>query len=255
MRIVSYNILDGGEGRADPLGEVIEAQRADVVGLVEADDETVVRRIANRLGMDWIWAAGNTHALAILSRHPIVQTINHAPIRPELSRGLLQAWVQVGEAEVEMALTHLHPYASEADEDRRQEEMEVILSLLGSGNIPGAQVLMGDFNSNSPIQQIDPQKCKPDIRKAWEANGGLLPRRVIQSVLDQGFVDSLEVCDPISARSAGTFSTQFPGRRVDYIFLRGIERHRIRSAWIEQDRLAKYAGDHFPIGVEIIGIP
>jgi endonuclease/exonuclease/phosphatase family metal-dependent hydrolase len=27
--------------------------------------------------------------------------------------------------------------------------------------------------------------------------------------------------------------------------------NRIKSAWIEQDRLAKYASDHFPVGVEI----
>ena len=38
MRIVRYNILDGGEGRADPLAEVIEAQRPDLVALVEATD-------------------------------------------------------------------------------------------------------------------------------------------------------------------------------------------------------------------------
>ena len=38
MRIVSYNILDGGVGRADPIAEVLLAQRPDVVGLVEADE-------------------------------------------------------------------------------------------------------------------------------------------------------------------------------------------------------------------------
>ena len=31
MRVVSYNILDGGEGRADPLAEVLIARRPDVV--------------------------------------------------------------------------------------------------------------------------------------------------------------------------------------------------------------------------------
>ncbi|MCC6423199.1 MAG: endonuclease/exonuclease/phosphatase family protein [Phycisphaerales bacterium] len=252
MRIVSYNILDGGLGRADPLAEVIEAQRPDLVGLVEADDEAVVRRIAHRLGMDWVWAAGNMHALAILSRHPIVETINHAPNQPKLSRGLLQVGVRVGQTPVEIVLTHLHPYATEADEDRRQEELDLIFSLID--NRPAVQVLMGDFNSNSPIQQIDPSLCKPSTRNAWDANGGLLPRRVIQSILDHGFIDSLEAFDLASAQSAGTFSTQFPGQRVDYIFLRGIERHTIQSAWIEQDRLAKYAGDHFPVGVEIIGL-
>ena len=51
MRLVTYNILDGGLGRADPLGEVIAAQRADLVTLIEADREDYVRRIARRAGL------------------------------------------------------------------------------------------------------------------------------------------------------------------------------------------------------------
>ena len=35
MRLVSYNILDGGTGRADKLADVIAAQRADLVALIE----------------------------------------------------------------------------------------------------------------------------------------------------------------------------------------------------------------------------
>ena len=46
MRIVSYNIYNGGEGRADPLAEVIEAQRPDVVALLEADDPATLQHIA-----------------------------------------------------------------------------------------------------------------------------------------------------------------------------------------------------------------
>src|SRR5918992_885674 len=71
MRIVSYNILDGGEGRADPLAEVIEAQRPDVVALVEAEDLTVVARIARRLKMDFVHAPGNSHASVLMSCYPI----------------------------------------------------------------------------------------------------------------------------------------------------------------------------------------
>ena len=36
-----------------------------------------------------------------------------------------------------------------------------------------------------------------------------------------------------------------------YIFTHGIDRSRLKDAWIEYDRLAKYASDHFPIGAEI----
>ena len=41
------------------------------------------------------------------------------------------------------------------------------------------------------------------------------------------------------------------GQRVDYIFAHGIDPNRIRDAWAEHDRLARYASDHFPIGAEI----
>src|SRR5437763_7307822 len=68
VRIFSYNILDGGEGRADPRAEVIEAQRADAVALIEADNADVLDRISKRLKMDVIVAAGKRHAVALLSR-------------------------------------------------------------------------------------------------------------------------------------------------------------------------------------------
>src|SRR3954454_8953060 len=94
MRIVSYNILTGGEGRADPLAEVLIAQRADVIGLVEAEDPAVLERIARRLDMDYVQAMGNeSGASALLSRFPIRDSINHAPLRPGLSKSLLQASV------------------------------------------------------------------------------------------------------------------------------------------------------------------
>jgi endonuclease/exonuclease/phosphatase family metal-dependent hydrolase len=79
----------------------------------------------------------------------------------------------------------------------------------------------------------------------------MLPRRIVQAILDAGYFDTLQVVHPDEAGGIGTFTTQFPGQRVDYIFSHGIDRARIKAAWVEQDRLAKYASDHFPIGAEI----
>src|SRR5690348_13709702 len=94
MRIVSYNIMTGGEGRADPLCEVLLAQNADVVALVEAEDPTVLERIARRMDMDYVQAMGNeSGASALLSRFPIRDSINYAPLRPGLSKSFLQASV------------------------------------------------------------------------------------------------------------------------------------------------------------------
>ncbi len=257
MRIFSYNILTGGEGRADPLAEVILAQNADVVALIEADDLAVLDRMARRLKMDFVHAVGNKppRAVALLSRFPIRDSVNHAPLHSgALSNCFLQASiVDPGGQTWNFGTVHLHARAGEADEKTREAELKVILNTfapLRSSNTP--HILLGDFNSNSPVQKIDLEKCKPSTREQAAANGGTIPRRVVQSLLDRGYVDTLHALHPDQAAAQGTFTTQFPGQRVDYIFAHSIASSRLKSAWIETDRLATYASDHYPVGVEII---
>lgn len=253
MRIVSYNILDGGVGRADPLAEVIEAQRPDVVAVVEASDFTVVERIANRLRFDFIQGGGKKQASALLTRYTIRETINHGLLRPEISKSLLEATV-VDEKGVEwvFGVVHLHAHAAEKDEQQREREIAAMLEVFAPrrrANQP--HIICGDFNANSPIQKIDIEKCKQSTQKEWKANGGYIPRRVIETMLSNAYVDTLHAALGDYATTGGTFSTQHPGQRVDYIFTHGVDRSRIKTAWIEYDRLAKYASDHFPIGAEI----
>jgi endonuclease/exonuclease/phosphatase family metal-dependent hydrolase len=253
VRLVSYNILNGGEGRADPLAEVILAQCPDIVALVEADSADVLDRIASRLKMDCFHARGRTTAAAVLSRWPIVEAVNHAALRPEISKSFVEAKVREPSGrEWNFGVVHLHARATDADERIREGEIEVVLDVFAGRRRRGtAHVLAGDFNADAPEQLIDPAQCKPATRKAWEHNGGNLPRRVVSKMLAEGYVDTLLEIEPKKARTIGSFTTQYPGQRVDYIFGFGIDRARIRSAWIERDRLAKYASDHFPIGVEI----
>lgn len=253
MRIVSYNILDGGEGRADPLAETIEAQRPDIVVLVEADNLDVIERIGRRLHMDYIHGQGpSTHAAAILSRWSIVESINHAVLRRQ-PQSLLEATVRQPDGrEWTVGALHLRPYAREEDERQRETELATVLDAFARHRKASRpHLLAGDFNSNSPIQQIDPALVKPSTREAWLANGNQIPRRVVQRLLDAGYIDTLAAVHPDHARTLGTFSTQHPGQRVDYIFAWGFPPTSIQRAWIEHDRLAKYASDHYPIGAEV----
>jgi len=252
MRMISYNILDGGLGRADPLAEVIEAQRADVVALIEADDADVVARIANRLDMDSVRGERRSHAVCLLSRWAIVESINHSVLR-DRPPNLLEATVrEPGGREWTLGLVHLHPRAFEADEAERERELSVLLEVFEPRRRAGqAHLLVGDFNANSPVQKIDPRKVKAKTRDAWEQNGRQIPRRVIRKMLDAGYLDSYHAVHPKLAASTGSFTTQQPGQRVDYIFTYGVDRRALSNAWIEQDRLAKYASDHFPIGLEL----
>jgi len=251
VKIVSYNILNGGEGRADPLAEVILARSPDVVCLVEADHPAVLERIALRLKMECVLATAARHGVALLSRWPIVQSVDHAVLRKDFSGSLLEAVVaEPGGSEWPIGVVHLSARATEAAEQKREAEIEIVLDAFAvHRKAERPHVLAGDFNSNAPSQRIDPAKCKAATRSAWEENGGGVPRRVVQRILDSGYVDSLDAFSAHQAMSAASFTTNEPGQRVDYIFT--FHTNPPRNAWIEQDRLAKYASDHFPIGVEI----
>ena len=256
MRLVSYNILDGGGERGDAIAGVLEAQRPDIVALVEADDPGVLDRIAARLGMDKVRGEGNKpgSAAAILSRWPIRESINHAALRPVISKSFLEATILgPGGAEWTVAAVHLHARATEEDERKREEEIAQVLAVFHSRREAGRPHLVaGDFNANSPIQQIDPVRCKPSTREAWEKNGGQLPRRVVRRMLDAGYADSLHAVRGGQAERTYSFTTQYPGQRVDYIFTFGAPRDTLRDAWVEQGEAASKASDHFPVGVEIV---
>ena len=254
MRLLTYNILNGGTGRADPLAEVILAQRADVVALVEADDPAVVERIARRLEMDYVVGQGQLDASALLSRWPIRRTVNHAALSPALTRSFVEAAVQSPSGqEWPIGVLHLQSGATNAAEDGRLHELAIALDRFKDHRLANRpHLICGDLNANAPYQHIDPARCKAKTRKAWAANGGNLPRRVVEAMLGVGYRDTYHVLHGQEQQPlVGSFTTQHPGQRVDYIFSFAVAAHRVRDAWVEQDRLAKYASDHFPVGVEI----
>jgi endonuclease/exonuclease/phosphatase family metal-dependent hydrolase len=251
MRLLSYNILDGGEGRADPLAEIIEAQKADLVALIEADNQAVTERIAKRLAMDFVTGEGKGHSVALLSRFPIVQSINYSALNPGLSRCCMESTViDPNGDEWPIGLIHLPAGATDPEESVRLRHIQTMLGFFEKHRQAGTpHLLCGDFNSNAPYHNINPARCRKKTQAAWAANGNNLPRRVVQSIMDAGYVDTFT--HEAGADLIGTLDTHHPGQKVDYIFAFGLPADGVKSAWVEQDRLAKYASDHYPVGAEI----
>ncbi|MDB5327333.1 MAG: hypothetical protein JWM57_2902 [Phycisphaerales bacterium] len=250
MRIVSYNILNGGVGRADPIGEILEAQHADVIVLIEADDNWIIDRIARRLKMDAIIGAGEKHSVAVLSRFPIGQTVNHAAVDPRGPRSWLEARIELPRAEpLTIMAMHLTARAAIEHERQRLTELERVLAATRRQREANTRhVLVGDFNANAPKQRIDIDRCKAATQKAFAENGDLIPRDAVGLLLQHGYIDSLAAARGDAAFDAVTFTTHQPGQRVDYVFTYGMTPS---DAWIEQDRLATYASDHYPIGADL----
>ncbi len=258
MRIVAYNILEGGVGRADPLAEVVLSLRPDVVCLVEARDEETLARIVRRMSArkeaaDVVHAMAGQHGAAIISRWPIIESINHGPLHPELTKSLVEVTVrdpQSGRNWV-IGAVHLHAHALESDEQIRERELTTLLRLFDRHRAAGRpHLLCGDFNANSPNQRIEISKAKLATRDEARQNGGTIPRRVVSQLAEAGYIDTFAAKDAVRASSIGSFSTQYPEQRVDYIFSWGMQAPELIDAGIERDRLATYASDHYPVYAE-----
>ena len=247
MRIVSYNIYEGGVGRADPIAEVLLAQRPDVVGLVEADDAEVLDRIAWRLGFDCVAAQGKDgRTAALLTRGRIVESVNHVAVSGDADaapRSFLEAVVEVDGASLPLGVVHLTARAGEENESAREREIGFALDKFAARRDAGEpHVLMGDFNATSPAQTLVRDRLPGKVLPHFDAHGDL-PRRAISKLLAAGYADAL-AGDP----SAASFTTRQPGLRYDYVFGFAV---RLGTAWVERDRLATYASDHFPVGAEV----
>lgn len=96
LRLVSYNIMTGGEGRADPIAEVLLGQRADIIGLHECENAEVLSRIGRRLDMQFVVAASVSGSVALFSRFPIVASLNVA-LLTRSSMPILDAVVKVSD--------------------------------------------------------------------------------------------------------------------------------------------------------------
>lgn len=256
MKLLTYNILEGGTGRIDPLAEVIRQSGAEVAVLQETTDEALFHKLADRLEMDRL-LAGNPRnkegAVGLLSRLPIREAVNHAPLDARITRAAFHAIV--GETtdgvKVDWPIVGLHLHARERNEDERVRLSE-LPAILEIGNLfrGRAHILAGDFNTSHPLQLIDVDKLRKSARERIRGQGDQLPREVIREVLGAGYVDAHALHH--AAEKFGTsFTTSHPAMRVDFVFVSPELSGQVVSCEIFKPELARYASDHYPVLAEI----
>ena len=158
-RILSYNILAGGNRRVDQLTKIISSAQPDIVGLVEANNPRIVEEIAQRLGMQYRMSGSCTQAHnwqnALLSRLPIIETHvhNHSDI---LTKPFLEACIEEEDGrKLTVFITHLESafYQSRGGDGQRQHEVQEILRIMASKR-GTPHLLMGDFNAIAPGDRL-----------------------------------------------------------------------------------------------------
>lgn len=159
VRVISYNILVGGRRRAEQLVGMLATRQPDIVGLVEAIDEQVVKSLAERLGMEYrLSGRGQSRQrlqAAVLSRLPIRSTQGYTT---EIIKRQPLLEVQVEEPDgslLTVFIIHLTPEFSRgwrANRKRRREVQEALRLMLPRRGTP--HLLMGDFNSIAPGDRV-----------------------------------------------------------------------------------------------------
>jgi len=224
LRLVTWNIWNGGEGRLEAIERVLRQQRADVIALQEANDREAVERLGASLEMQVVYGQANSeYAVAWLSRLPVAGTKNHR--LPVLEKTLLE--VEVGGKR--LFATHLSAGRTLAHEPRRIAEAEGILAEIRAG----ADVLVGDFNAVHPRDEVGAPPPDEELEH--------VSRRPIELLLEAGFVDSYRELHPVDG--GWTYVAWQPWARLDYVLTRELPRS---CAVVESD-----ASDHFALVADL----
>lgn len=237
MKILSYNIQEGGAGRLRALAAIIRRQRPDAVALLEANSRANAELLAARLGMALAFGGGNCAAhIAWLSRAPIVSATNHR--HPALAKTLLEVTLAWGDTPLHLFAAHL---ASRHEPPEPIAEIPVILDLMAA-RAGRPHLLVGDFNALRPDDPVGTPP--PGVVPRGEAVAGV-PRPTLGRLLGAGYVDCYRVRHP---RAAGyTYPAAAPWLRLDYAFADPTLAARLTGCDRVAGAMAARASDHLPL--------
>jgi len=241
LRVMTYNILEGGGERMPYIRDVIRGQSPDIVAIQEANDGDLIAALARDLEMRLIYGEANSaYSIAWLTTLPIHRSQNHR--LPELRKTLLELEVEwEGQS---LRLYNLHLAATPEAEDQRLKEIQAVLRVMGpAGGEP--RLFVGDFNSISPNDRYMSDIQFPEEDVAFAERAYAQPRLVIPTVLDAGYVDVDRALNPEGA--GYTTRTPTPVVRIDYIFASPALAARAVSCGRIEGSLPVYASDHLPV--------
>jgi exodeoxyribonuclease-3 len=243
LRLLTYNIRNGGAGRVDSLARVISSCAPDVVVLQEATRPDVVAAVSERAGMaEWRAEAGQS--LGCMSRLPLAHVAWH---RPRFSR---HAFIDVVPAVDGVRIFGVHLSAIHAawTERRRRFELTALLRDI-ERHRHGFHVLAGDFNTLAPNELLDVRRLPPRYRPFVWLSGGRIRWRTIQTVLDAGYVDVYRRHHLLAP--GHTLPTWDPHVRLDYVFVPAAFAAATTSCDVVKHPDATAASDHFPVVADL----
>ena len=253
VRLLTYNIREGGTGRAAEIAEVIMAANPDVVALQEAREPAVVERIAQLAGFR-AWGSQRSHSTGFLSRVPVRE---HAWRHPPRTRHAMLE-VRLGDGLPRVFVMHLRAWFSNWSERQRVRELRGLLDgirdeLRRERDEDAFHLIAGDFNALAPAEPFDSSPMPRWIRGMVWLSGRDIARSTIEMMRSDGYVDAWRTVHAHLTNEPGyTFPVWHPHVRLDYVFTPAAYASRIRSCEVRRGSdVARRASDHFPLLVDL----
>jgi exodeoxyribonuclease-3 len=253
VRLLTYNIREGGVGRAEEIAEVIRAAAPDVVALQEARDPSVVERIAKLADFPF-WGSRRSHSTGFLSDVPVLGYGWRHP--PRTRHALLE--VSLADGLPRLFVLHLRAWFSKWSEQRRARELRGLLDgiqeqLIREHHAFAFHLLAGDFNALAPGEMFDPSPMPAWIRGMIWLSGRDIARSTIEMMQADGYVDAWRAVHADHRDEPGyTFPVWNPHVRLDYVFTPANYASRLKACEVRRTPDGvRTASDHFPLLVEI----
>ena len=244
LKLLSYNIRFGGRGRESRLAEVIKTVSPDLIVFQEAIDTRVIEALAKSTGFPF-WAAQRAHSIAYLSRIEIAYHEWHYPA------GAKHSFLEIVPAGNNLRIFGLHLSARFSKWSERQRGREIRALLKGiERHQEGFHVLVGDFNTLAPGEELDVRRMPAWIRALVWMSGRDIQRETIQVMLDAQYADGFRLLNPNV--KGFTFPTWDPHLRLDYVFVPVQFAGKLKACEVvSQPAEVAAASDHFPLLAQV----
>lgn len=248
MRVMTWNIRNGGGSRRRAILEVIDRERPDVLALQELKgfDAYALSQVAEAVGMTGhLSPSVFGQPVAVLARPPLTLTRTRS-VRVRLHHAAASAVVRTPAGPLTVVSTHLNPWNGY----RRLREARWLAARFRSGH--RHVLLAGDLNSLDPSTSHDDRLARlPErYRPRHLMPDGSVDVRAMTAFAEAGFVDLGRDGEPTAPTSQGG-GAEFSGMRLDYLLATPRLARHASAARVVRGGAAEHASDHYPVVADL----
>lgn len=246
MKIMTYNILDGGiddkGSRIEYIIDVIKKAKPDFVAIQEANnfaknDNELLKRLSKETNLSH-YALSRDHVVS-LSRNPLREEHQF----PESSFQSAALSVVINSPIGELSLCNVHLHAN--SEDERLKEVKAVLNYQSKYK---KYIILGDFNALSRSDNYGDLSAREFTH--YDLTGF--------EVTDMLNIDHVDAVANLNVKDRSTHPTIGVGNpiskspiRIDYMFVTPSLSAHIKDATVIKTQTAEKASDHYPVVITL----